>query len=144
MDAISFLDKIEKLLGKKISVINYEPFIYKNDEKGYEILFQQRKEDLSLYCHIIYEDTMYYMNLGNYHDSLYQFQKAHSLGVMDDFIEKVDSLINDKPFDKRIIVTIDIEDDILKELCMMAHERDITLNQLINDCLKNFLDSKNV
>lgn len=36
-------------------------------------------------------------------------------------------------------IEVDLEDDLLWELFMLAHKRDITLNQLINDILKEYL-----
>ena len=37
-------------------------------------------------------------------------------------------------------ITLNLEKDLLFDLCMMAHDLDITLNQLINKILKNYID----
>ena len=42
--------------------------------------------------------------------------------------------------DNRVDVQIDIPDDVLFNLMLAAHERDITLNQLVGDILREQLD----
>lgn len=37
-------------------------------------------------------------------------------------------------------ITVDLDQDLLYELMLMAHERDITLNQLVNEVLKSYLE----
>ena len=37
-------------------------------------------------------------------------------------------------------IEINLEHDVLFNLMLMAHERDITLNQLINQILKDFIE----
>lgn len=37
-------------------------------------------------------------------------------------------------------IDIEIEEDILLDLCLMAHDRDITLNQLIGEIIQKRLD----
>lgn len=41
-------------------------------------------------------------------------------------------------------VTIDIPNDLLFRLMLMAHEQDITLNKLINKILKEFMDKEEI
>lgn len=38
-------------------------------------------------------------------------------------------------------ITVDLEADVLYQLMLMAHERDITLNTLVNIVLRDYLDS---
>ena len=42
--------------------------------------------------------------------------------------------------DNRVTVQVDIEDDILFKLMLMAHEQDITLNQLVENILREFIE----
>jgi hypothetical protein len=44
------------------------------------------------------------------------------------------------PSGKTEEVEINLPDDVLFELMLMAHERDITLNQLCNEILREQLD----
>lgn len=37
-------------------------------------------------------------------------------------------------------ITVDLDQDLLYELMLMAHERDVTLNQLVNDILRAHLE----
>jgi hypothetical protein len=41
---------------------------------------------------------------------------------------------------KRETVEIEIEEQLLYQLMLLAHERDITLNQLIENILREFID----
>jgi predicted HicB family RNase H-like nuclease len=37
-------------------------------------------------------------------------------------------------------ITLDLDTDVLFELMLMAHKRDITLNQLVNEVLKAYIE----
>ena len=42
--------------------------------------------------------------------------------------------------DNRVIIKIDLEEDVLYQLMLHAHEQDITLNQLVDRILREFID----
>lgn len=42
--------------------------------------------------------------------------------------------------DNRVIMKIDLEQDLLFQLMLLAHEQDITLNQLVERILREFID----
>ena len=44
--------------------------------------------------------------------------------------------------DGKVDVVLDLEYDLLYELMLMAHERDITLNQLIETILKEYIKNE--
>jgi len=41
--------------------------------------------------------------------------------------------------EEMVEVELDLDDDMLLQLAMIAHEQDITLNQLINEMLTDFI-----
>lgn len=41
--------------------------------------------------------------------------------------------------DNRVTIEIDLEDELLFKLMLMAHEQDITLNALIENILREFI-----
>ena len=43
----------------------------------------------------------------------------------------------------KVDVVLDLEQDLLYELMLMAHERDITLNQLIETILSEYIKNEN-
>ena len=49
----------------------------------------------------------------------------------DDFIQKALAIKAGETYDTRVSLPLDLEDDLLFELMKKAHERDITLNQMI-------------
>jgi predicted HicB family RNase H-like nuclease len=42
--------------------------------------------------------------------------------------------------DNRVTIKIDLEEDVLYQLMLRAHEQDITLNQLVERILREFID----
>jgi hypothetical protein len=59
------------------------------------------------------------------------------LETTEDFLEKAYEVFNgNSEFDKRVEVPIDLADDELLKVALMAHERDITLNQMFEELIK--------
>jgi predicted HicB family RNase H-like nuclease len=42
--------------------------------------------------------------------------------------------------DNRVIIGLELDQDLLYRLMLMAHEQDITLNQMIEKILREYLD----
>jgi hypothetical protein len=57
----------------------------------------------------------------------------------DDWIQKALAIIAGEDYDTRIDIPLRMDDDALFELMKQAHERDITLNQLVEDILRNVI-----
>lgn len=57
------------------------------------------------------------------------------LEVDNDFITKASAIVAGEKYDTRVTIEIDLDDDLLIQLCMMAHKQDITLNQLVENIL---------
>jgi hypothetical protein len=58
------------------------------------------------------------------------------LDVDDDFIQKSQAIRDGKPYDTRVQLDLDLDDDLLFGLMKLAHQRDITLNHLIEQILR--------
>jgi len=61
------------------------------------------------------------------------------LEVEEDFLEKAEAIFNGNSFDARIQVPVDLDNDTLLKLFAEAHKRDITLNQLVEEILRNMI-----
>lgn len=61
------------------------------------------------------------------------------LEVADDIMEKIRAVVAGEEYDVRIQVPIDLPDEMVFELMKMAHERDITLNQMVEEVLKQVI-----
>jgi predicted HicB family RNase H-like nuclease len=59
-----------------------------------------------------------------------------SLEVVDDFYQKASAIMAGVEYDTRVSVPIELPDEELFQLMRMAHERDITLNQLVEEALR--------
>lgn len=63
------------------------------------------------------------------------------LETEEDFLEKATAIFNGKDdFDTRIQVPVDLEDDILLQLALEAHKRDITLNKMVEITLQEVIN----
>jgi hypothetical protein len=59
------------------------------------------------------------------------------LEVDDDFIQKCLSIKAGEVYDTRVSVPLTLDDDQMFDLMKLAHERDITLNQLVESVLRD-------
>ena len=64
------------------------------------------------------------------------------LEVADDWLEKANAIFNGLQFDKRVQVPLELEDDLMLQLCMEAHKRDITLNKMVEQLLEMVIVNK--
>lgn len=68
--------------------------------------------------------------------------KYNDLETEDDYIEKATAICNDEEYDTRIEVPLTLNDDELYQLMKLAHERDVTLNTLVEEMLVEFIETK--
>lgn len=61
------------------------------------------------------------------------------LEIDDDFIQKCLAIKAGEDYDTKVSVPLDLEDDQVFELMRMAHEQDVTLNQLVENILRDVI-----
>lgn len=59
-----------------------------------------------------------------------------NLDVDDDWIQKALAIVNSEDYDTRISVPVEFSDEELLKYMKLAHERDITFNQLVEEALR--------
>ncbi len=64
------------------------------------------------------------------------------LEVDDDFIQKCLAIREGEDYDTRIKVPLELGDDEMFQLMKMAHEQDITLNQLVEQLLRRVIEEE--
>ena len=64
------------------------------------------------------------------------------LDVDDDFIQKSLALREGEDYDTRVQVPLDLDEDTIHQMMRMAHERDITLNELVEQALRHAIGMK--
>lgn len=64
------------------------------------------------------------------------------LEVEEDFLEKATDIFNGQEWNHDIMVPIDLPKDELFQLMLIAHEKNITLNQLVTEILQAVIDSQ--
>jgi len=62
------------------------------------------------------------------------------LEVDEDFLTKMSAIIAGQEYDTNISVPLDLEKDLMFDLMLKAHEQNITLNQLVENILRNMID----
>ena len=62
------------------------------------------------------------------------------LDVLDDFIQKALAIRAGESYDTRVQVQVDFSDEDLLQYMKMAHERDITFNELVEDALRHAIE----
>jgi len=62
------------------------------------------------------------------------------LDVVDDILEKISAVVSNEEYDTRVKVPVDFTDEELLTYMKMAHERDITFNQLVEEAIRHAID----
>ena len=62
------------------------------------------------------------------------------LETQEDFLEKMEAIIAGEDYDTRVSVPVDFSDEELLQYMKMAHERDMTFNQFVEEALRSMLD----
>jgi len=65
------------------------------------------------------------------------------LDVVDDFIQKALAIRAGEDYDTRVKVPVDFSDEELLQYMKMAHERDMTFNEFVEEALRYALDEVN-
>ena len=66
------------------------------------------------------------------------------LEVDDDFIQKCLAIREGEDYDTRVVVPLDLDNDLMFELMKMAHEQDITLNEFVEQLLRRVIDEEDL
>lgn len=82
-----------------------------------------------------------YISRGLDADEAYDGVKFTDLETVEDFIEKATAIANGEEYDERISIPVDLPDNVLFTLMKQAHEQDITLNKLMENVLKEAIES---
>ena len=64
------------------------------------------------------------------------------LDVVDDFIQKALAIRAGEDYDTRVLVSVDFTEEELLTYMKIAHERDITFNQLVEVVLREIIDNR--
>lgn len=67
----------------------------------------------------------------------------YDLETQEDWLTKASAIMNGKTFDTRVEVPLDLDDDTLFRLFKMAHERDVTLNKMVEIVLQEVINKNN-
>jgi hypothetical protein len=72
----------------------------------------------------------------------YDDKKFINIDEPEDFLEKATAIFNDEEFDERIMVKLhDFPDELFMQLAKLAHQEDLTINQMAEKVLQSYIDS---
>jgi hypothetical protein len=64
------------------------------------------------------------------------------LDVDDDFIQKCLAIRAGEDYDTRVSVPLELDDETMFQMMRMAHERDLTLNEFVEQVLRHVIEEK--
>lgn len=64
------------------------------------------------------------------------------LDVDGDFLEKLEAIVAGEEYDTRVQVEVDFSDEELLKYMKLAHERDMTFNQLVEEALRHAIEQR--
>jgi hypothetical protein len=67
-------------------------------------------------------------------------KKFIDLELQEDILNKMEAIVNGESYDTRIQIPLELPDSDVYELMKLAHEKDITFNQLVEEALEKFID----
>lgn len=73
-------------------------------------------------------------------DEAWDGTKWYDLETSEDWLEKAGAIMRGEEFDTRVQVPLTLNNDELFKLMTMAHERDITLNKMVEIVLQEVID----
>ena len=74
-------------------------------------------------------------NHAEYYNQAWDQVDFTDLDVEEDWIEKARCIVADKDYDNKVTIQLELSDDEIYTLMKMAHDRDITLNKLVEEIL---------
>jgi hypothetical protein len=80
--------------------------------------------------------------LRNIDPELSVMSKSVLIDLEEDILEKVNAVVTGRPVDSRVMVEITLSDQELVRLALLAHKRDVTLNQFVAMILNEVIESQ--
>jgi hypothetical protein len=71
----------------------------------------------------------------------YDGEKYIDIDVEEDILEKINAIVNGKEYDSRVKVPVVFSDQELLQYMKLAHEMDITFNELVERAIQEAIDS---
>ena len=66
--------------------------------------------------------------------------KFIDLEVEDDILKKATAIVAGEPYDARVTIVLELEEELLNKMMFLAHEADVTLNQYVEKILRSFIE----
>lgn len=81
-------------------------------------------------------------NRGIDHKQAWDHVQFIDLDHADDILEKATAIVNGEEYDERVMIELDLPQDLLLQLYQLAHQQDITLNQLVEKIIRSEIENR--
>lgn len=75
-------------------------------------------------------------------DEAYDGVKFTDIETTGDMLEKSRAIVAGLNYDTRVEVPLEIDDDVILEIALQAHKRDITINKMVEILLQQVIDAR--
>ena len=124
---------------------------WNGDQDGYslEIIFDQKTQTVYEVQACDYKHNRAYRLINEAHkeertaDEAWDDVKWIDLECDDDWIQKTLAIVAGEDYDTRVEVPIDLTDEELLKYMKLAHERDMTFNQFVEEALRTAIEDYN-
>lgn len=99
----------------------HKPYRWLNPNYKDEYIAEAKKRDVN--PNLAWDDTNWY-----------------DLETSADWLKKASAIFNGLPVDTRVEVPLDLDNDTLLQLALEAHKRDITINQMVEQLLREVIE----
>jgi hypothetical protein len=132
----------------------YMDFDTSNDDSSFTVIFDSvtqlvyevsvcdyTKNNCYRIIHPEYIETYKYEAISRNHNWKQAFDDVNyiDLEMDEDFITKAKAILNSYEYDERVEIAIDLPNELWFKLMKIAHERDITLNKLVEEIISDYI-----
>jgi hypothetical protein len=71
-------------------------------------------------------------------------KEYYDLELAEDILEKSSAIVAGKPYDTRVLVPLELSDEDFMSFATLAHKKDVTFNQLIEQALRAAIAEKKI
>lgn len=75
-------------------------------------------------------------------DQAWDHVRFIDLDLAEDILEKSSAIVNGETYDERVMIELDLPQDLLLQLYQLAHQQDITVNQLVEKIIRIEIENR--
>jgi len=113
--------KVYELIVSPVNVPDANPYRWIDPEYRQQYLDECKERDVN--PDLIYDNVRYI-----------------DIEIKQDILEKAEAIMKGLPYDSRVMMDLDISDELFMQVAKLAHEKDITFNQMVAEILTEVIE----